>query len=58
MQVHNAMVMAQHSTPRGAPAMDGCQECLRESRGERVMSHDERTCLEVSTWHVQFLVSW
>ena len=34
--------------------MDGCQECLRESRGDRVMSHDERTCPEASTWHVQF----
>ena len=30
--------------------MDGCQECLRESRGDRVMTHDERT------WHVQILV--
>ena len=35
--------------------MDGCQECLRESRGDRVMSHDERTCPEASTWHVQSL---
>ena len=35
--------------------MDGCQECLRESRGDRVMSYDERTCPEASTWHVQSL---
>ena len=39
-QVHNAMVMAQHSTPRSALAMDGC--------------HDKRTCPEASIWHVQF----
>ena len=38
--------------------MDGCQECLRESRGDRVMSHDERTCTEASTWHAQILLSW
>ena len=38
------MVMAQHSTPRSAPAVDGCQECLRESRGDRVMRHVKRTC--------------
>ena len=47
-QVHNAMVFAQHSTPRCAPAVDGCQECLRESRGDRVMTHDG-TCPEAST---------
>ena len=52
------MVMVQRSTPRSAPAMDGCQECLRESRGDRVMSHDTCTCPEVSTWHVQILSSW
>ena len=48
------------STPLhgSAIAMDGCQECLRESRGDRVMSHDERTCTDASTWHVQFLLSW
>ena len=48
------------STPLygSAIAMDGCQECLRESRGDRVMSHDERTCPDVSAWHVQFLLSW
>ena len=57
-QVHYAMVMVQHSIPRSALAMDGCQECLRESRGDRVMSHDERTCPEVGTWHVQVLLSW
>ena len=47
------------STPlhESAIAMDGCQECLRESRGDRVMSHDERTCTDASTWHVQFLLS-
>ena len=39
MQDHNAMVMVQHSTPRSAPAVEGC-----------VMSHDKRTCLEASTW--------
>ena len=44
MQAHNAVVMAQHSTPRSAPAVDGCQECLRESRGDRVMRHVKRTC--------------
>ena len=38
--------------------MDGCQECLRESRGDRVMSHDERTCTDASTWHVQILLSF
>ena len=38
--------------------MDGCQECQRESLGDRVMSHDKRTCLEASTWRVQFLSSW
>ena len=58
MQDHNATVMVQHPIPRSAPAMDGCQECLRESRGDRVMSHDRRTCPEASTWHVQFLLSW
>ena len=49
------------STPLhgSATATDGCQECLRESRGDRVMSHDKRTCTEVSTWHVQlFLSCW
>ena len=48
------------STPLhgSATATDGCQECLRESRGDRVMSHDKRTCTEVSTWLVQFLLSW
>ena len=51
------MVMVQHSTPRSAPAVDGCQEGLRESQGDRVMSHDKRTCSEASTWHVQFLLS-
>ena len=25
--------------------MDGCQECLRESRGDRVMSHDSAPVL-------------
>ena len=47
------------STPLhgSAIAMDGCQECLRESRGDRVMSHDKRTCTDASTWHVQFLLS-
>ena len=39
---------------RSALAMDGCKECLRGSRGDRVMSHNRRTCLEASTWHVQF----
>ena len=38
--------------------MEGCQECLRESRGDRVMSYDKRTFPEASTWHVQFLLSW
>ena len=38
--------------------MDGCQERRRESRGDRVMSHDRRTCPEASTWHVQFISSW
>ena len=52
-QVHNAKVMAQHSIPRSAPAMDGCHECHRESRGDRVTSHDG-TCTDASTWHVQF----
>ena len=41
--------MVQHSTPRSTPAVDGCQECLRESRGDRVTSHDKRTCPEAST---------
>ena len=58
MQVHNAKVTAQYSTPRSAPATDGCQECLCELWGDRVMSHDERTCPEASTWHVQILLSW
>ena len=49
------MVMVQHSNPRSAPAMDGCQVCLRESRGDRVVSGDKCTCPEASTWHVQFL---
>ena len=45
------MVMVQrlHSTERSASAMDGCQECPRESRGDRVMSHDKRICPEAST---------
>ena len=44
------------STPfhGSAIAMDGCQECLRESRGDRVMSHDSART-DASTWHVQFL---
>ena len=39
------------STPLhgSAIAMDGCQECPRESRGDRVMSHDKRTCTDAST---------
>ena len=46
-------------TPRSASATEGCQEDPRESRGDRVMSHDKRTCPEASTWHVQlFLSCW
>ena len=54
VQDHNAIARAQHGS---AIAMDGCQECLRESRCDRVMSHDKRTGPEASTWHVQFLLS-
>ena len=46
-------------TPRSASATEGCQEGPRESRGDRVMSHDMRTSPEASTWHVQlFLSCW
>ena len=51
------MVMAQLSTPLRALATEGCQECLRESRGDRAMSHGKRTGTEASTLHVQFLLS-
>ena len=40
-------------TPRSASATEGCQEGPRESRGDRVMSHDKRICPEARTWHVQ-----
>ena len=52
------MVMPQHSIPRSALATEGCQEGPRESQGDRVMSHDEHTCPEASTWHAQILLSW
>ena len=46
-------------TPRSASATEGCQEGPRESRGDRVMSHDNLNCPEASTWHVQlFLSCW
>ena len=46
-------------TPRSASATEGCQECPRESRGDRVMSHDTLNCPEASTWHIQlFLSCW
>ena len=46
-------------TPRSASATEGCQEGPRESRGDRVMSHDKRNCPEAITWHVQpFLSCW
>ena len=35
----------------------GCQEGPRESRGDRVMSHDKHNCPEASTWHVQLFLS-
>ena len=44
-------------TPRSASATEGCQEGPRESRGDRVMSHDNRNCPEASTWHVQLFLS-
>ena len=44
------------STPLhgSAIAMDGCQEFLRESRGDRVMSHDSAPVLMQATGIVQF----
>ena len=49
------------STPLhgSATATGGCQECLRESRGDRVMSHDSAPVLKQAPGIVQlFLSCW